>query len=58
MPLTGSCAEVFWLTLPEEVELDTDQPLSRQDLVSSYRERFTPLPEDERLDVDVDDNVF
>jgi hypothetical protein len=58
MTVTGSSAEVFFLTLPEEVELDTDQPTSRDALVASFRDTFTPLPENDLVDADVDDNVF
>jgi hypothetical protein len=58
MTITTTAAEVFFLTLPEEVHFDTDHPASREALVASYRESFVPLPEAEQLDADVDDNVF
>jgi len=58
MAVTGTSAEVFFLTLPENVELDTDDPASKEQLVASFREKFVPLPPDALVDVDVDDNVF
>lgn len=57
MGVTGTCAEVFYLALPEDLEVE-DQPLTRDEAVAAFRERFVPVPEDERLDLDVDDNVF
>jgi hypothetical protein len=56
--VTGSCADVFFLTLPEEIEVDADQGVSRDELVEEFRARFQPVPDDELVDADVDDNVF
>ena len=58
MTVTSTAAEVFFLTLPEEVDLDTDHPASREGLMASFRKKFVPLPEDKLIDADVDDNVF
>jgi hypothetical protein len=56
--VTGTCAEVVFLTLPEEIEIDSDQPATRDELVAKFNERFTPVPDDKRLDADVEDNLF
>lgn len=56
--VTRSCAETFFLTLPEEVELDTDEPQEREEVVLAFRERLQSVPQDRQLDVDVEDNVF
>jgi hypothetical protein len=58
MAVTGTCAEVVFLTLPEEIEIDNEAPAPRDHLVSAFRERFTPVPDDQLLDADVDDNTF
>lgn len=57
MAVTGTCSEVFYLTLPEEIEVEGD-PISQERATSSFRERFKALPEDQQIDIDVDDNVF
>jgi hypothetical protein len=57
--VTGACAEVFVLTLPEDVELDHETPVAREEIVSAFRERMTPLSDEEIADdIDVGDNVF
>lgn len=58
MTVTSTAAEVFFLTLPEEVAIDTDHPASREALMASFDEKFVPVPEDELIDADIDDNVF
>jgi hypothetical protein len=58
MPVTGACAEVLYLTTPEDVESDPEGARSDEEVVTLFRENFAPLPEDRLVDVDVDDNVF
>jgi hypothetical protein len=53
VPLTTSAADVFYLTTPEEVELDSNQPVSDRDLVDELRACFDALPADKAHDVDV-----
>jgi hypothetical protein len=56
MIVAGSCAEVIFLTVPEDVELDTDQPTDDRALVASFRKRHSVLPEADQVDVDVTGN--
>ena len=42
MPLTASSAGVFYLTTPEEVELD--RPVSDEQAVEALRTEYEPLP--------------
>jgi hypothetical protein len=56
--VTGTCADVFFLTLPEEIDFDSEQGVARDELVEEFNARFQPLPEDALVDADVDDNVF
>lgn len=53
MPLTTSAADVFYLTTPEEVELDLDRPVSDREMVDELHARFEPLPAEEIDDLDV-----
>lgn len=57
MGVTGTCAEIYYLALPEQVDLE-DHPIARDDAIASFRNRFQPVPEDQRVGVDVDDNLF
>ena len=53
VPLTTSTADVFYLSTPEEVELDADRPVTDEELVADLRARFTSVPDAELVDVDV-----
>jgi hypothetical protein len=53
VPLTTSSSDVFYLTTPEEVELDSDQPVSDQEMVSDLRARTQPMPREAVVDLDV-----
>lgn len=57
MGVTGTCAEIYYLALPEQVDLE-DNPMKREEAVASFRQRFRSVPEDQRVGVDVDDNLF
>jgi hypothetical protein len=56
--VTGSCAEIFHLTLPEDVELDTDVAVTSDQVVAAFRQTVRPMDEAEHVDLDVDDNLF
>jgi hypothetical protein len=53
VPLTTSSADVFYLTTPEEVELDSDRPVTGTEMVEDLRARFEAMPAETLLDVDV-----
>ena len=53
MPLTTSSADVFYLTTPEEVELDSDRPVTDDELVADLHARTRQVAKDRVVDVDV-----
>jgi hypothetical protein len=52
MTVTGTSNEVIRLTETEDVELDSDQPVSDAELVEDLRARYRPLPDDQLVDAD------
>ena len=55
MPLTTSTSDIFYLTTPEEVELDSDRPATDAEIVAEFEVVFTPLTDAADLDVTGDD---
>lgn len=56
--VTGTCAEIFYLTLPEDIEIDSERPVAPGALGRVFSAAFIELPADQQLDADVDDDLF
>ena len=53
MSLTTASTDVFYLTTPEEVELDTLEVVTDVELVEDLNARFEPLSAESLVDRDV-----
>jgi hypothetical protein len=56
---TGACAEIFTITVPEQLEADYARPVTHESLAAVVEEQTEPVADDAFVDVDLhgDDRI-